>query len=157
MREVTLCFPIRTQRPESILLGMKKGGFGRGKYVGFGGKIQPGETIAEAAIRELAEEAGLRAEETDLQWRGELTFLFPARPTWDHLVHVFLTTTWKGSPRESNEVTPVWFPLSRIPYSRMWDDASLWLPQVLEGIKVQGRFVYGDNNQTVRESRVEHI
>ena len=30
---------------ENILLGMKKRGFGVGKWNGFGGKVQPGETI----------------------------------------------------------------------------------------------------------------
>lgn len=32
-----------------VLLGMKKRGFGAGKWNGFGGKVQPGETIEEAA------------------------------------------------------------------------------------------------------------
>jgi 8-oxo-dGTP pyrophosphatase MutT (NUDIX family) len=35
------------------LLGMKKRGFGSGFYNGFGGKVEPGETIAEAAVREV--------------------------------------------------------------------------------------------------------
>ena len=30
---------------ENILLGLKKRGFGTGKWNGFGGKVQPGETI----------------------------------------------------------------------------------------------------------------
>ena len=32
---------------ENILLGLKKRGFGTGKWNGFGGKVQPGETILE--------------------------------------------------------------------------------------------------------------
>ncbi|XP_023213973.1 7,8-dihydro-8-oxoguanine triphosphatase-like [Centruroides sculpturatus] len=34
-----------------VLLGLKKRGFGEGKWNGFGGKVQEGETIEEAAIR----------------------------------------------------------------------------------------------------------
>ena len=34
-----------------ILLGMKKRGFGSGKWNGFGGKVEPNETIEEAAKR----------------------------------------------------------------------------------------------------------
>lgn len=34
-----------------LLLGMKKRGFGVGRWNGFGGKVQPGETILEAAER----------------------------------------------------------------------------------------------------------
>ena len=34
-----------------ILLGLKKRGFGQGRWNGFGGKVQKGESIAEAAKR----------------------------------------------------------------------------------------------------------
>jgi 8-oxo-dGTP pyrophosphatase MutT (NUDIX family) len=42
-----------------ILLGMKKRGFGEGKWNGFGGKKEPAETMAECAQRELREESGV--------------------------------------------------------------------------------------------------
>lgn len=38
-------------QPGKVLLGMKKRGFGAGKWNGFGGKVQPGETIEDAARR----------------------------------------------------------------------------------------------------------
>ena len=41
-----------------VLLGMKKRGFGAGKWNGFGGKVETGETITEAAVREVKEECG---------------------------------------------------------------------------------------------------
>jgi 8-oxo-dGTP diphosphatase / 2-hydroxy-dATP diphosphatase len=34
-----------------VLLGLKKKGFGKGKWNGFGGKVEKNETILEAAIR----------------------------------------------------------------------------------------------------------
>ena len=34
-----------------VLLGFKKRGFGKGKINGFGGKVEKGETIHDAAIR----------------------------------------------------------------------------------------------------------
>lgn len=39
----------------SVLLGWKKRGFGAFRYNGFGGKVEPGETVAAAAARELLE------------------------------------------------------------------------------------------------------
>lgn len=36
----------------SVLLGWKKRGFGAGKWNGFGGKIEEGETILECAKRQ---------------------------------------------------------------------------------------------------------
>ena len=36
---------------DQLLLGMKKRGFGAGKWNGFGGKVDPGETILQGAVR----------------------------------------------------------------------------------------------------------
>jgi 8-oxo-dGTP diphosphatase / 2-hydroxy-dATP diphosphatase len=47
-------------------------GFGIGRWNGFGGKVEPGETIADAAKRELLEESSVVA--TVLEKRGDLTF-----------------------------------------------------------------------------------
>lgn len=38
-------------QPGRVLLGMKKRGFGAGKWNGFGGKVQQGESIVDAARR----------------------------------------------------------------------------------------------------------
>ena len=43
-------------KENNILLGMKKRGFGEGRWNGFGGKVETGETIEEGAKRELKEE-----------------------------------------------------------------------------------------------------
>jgi 8-oxo-dGTP pyrophosphatase MutT (NUDIX family) len=54
MGDRTLCFLIRGNPPTEILLGFKKAGFGAGKYAGISGKVEPGETTAMAAARELS-------------------------------------------------------------------------------------------------------
>lgn len=41
------------ERNGKVLLGLKKKGFGQGYYNGFGGKVEPGETIVQAAEREV--------------------------------------------------------------------------------------------------------
>lgn len=38
-------------RQPNILLGLKKRGFGVGKWNGFGGKVEEGETVAMGAAR----------------------------------------------------------------------------------------------------------
>nr|CAD7569503.1 unnamed protein product [Timema californicum] len=56
----------------NVLLGMKKRGFGKGKWNGFGGKVELGETIHQAAVRKerllslLATPADSASEEVDL-------------------------------------------------------------------------------------------
>ena len=89
-----------------VLLGFKKNGFGAGKYTGIGGKVEPDESVVHAAVRELEEEINVKASGHALQKFGHLTFLFPAKPDWSQVVHVFILTEWGGNPAESAEMKP---------------------------------------------------
>ncbi len=53
---------------------MKKRGFGVGRWNGFGGKVNDGEQIIDAAIRETQEEVGITPNE--LQEIGIVDFEF---------------------------------------------------------------------------------
>lgn len=125
-----------------VLLAMKKRGFGVGKWNGVGGKIEPGETIEQAMIRECQEEV----EVTPTQWRqiAELDFVQDADTDnpWHMYGHVFLSEEWDGNPIETEEMMPKWFEIDKIPYHTMWDDDEFWLPQALAGQKMQGKFTY---------------
>jgi 8-oxo-dGTP diphosphatase len=151
----TLCFLLRGDPPAEVLLGYKKAGFGATKYAGFGGKVELGETWAQAAVREVEEEAGIRVDEADLGDVGLLIFVFPARPTWSMVVHVCVATVWQGEPAESAEMRPAWFGVRDLPLAQMWQDARHWLPQVLAGGRVRMRFVFAADNETVAEMRGE--
>ena len=155
MRDATLCILVRGNPPQEILLGMKKARFGAGKYNGFGGKVEPGETIAQAAARELAEEAGLQVAPDDLQPVGHLTFLFPFRREWEQVVHVYCAHTWQGTPIESEEMAPAWFRIDEIPYDEMWDDDRHWLPHVLAGKRIRATFTYQADNETVEHLQIK--
>lgn len=139
-------------RPQNqVLLGLKKSGFGAGKYAGFGGKVEAGETLAQAAVRELREESGLQAKEQNLWYMARLEFLFPAKPSWDQVVHVFRLEFWLGEPGETEEMRPEWFGFDRLPFAQMWADAPYWLPPVLRGAKRSMRFTFALDNETLVE------
>jgi 8-oxo-dGTP diphosphatase len=150
-----LCLPIQGSPPAHVLLGFKKQGFGAGKWGGLGGKIVKGETILEAAARELREESGLTVDEQALELRARLTFVFPAKPAWNQLVYVFVVTSWTGKPTESAEITPAWFAVRDIPYPAMWEDGIHWLPAILAGKRLQGYFTFKDDNESVDTAFIE--
>ena len=157
MLEATLCFLLKGNTAEEILLGLKKVGFGAGKYGGFGGKVEAGETPEMAAVREMAEETGIRLAAADLQRVGHLTFLFPYKPEWSQVVHVFLARSWEGEAVESAEAKPFWFPTSAIPYARMWQDSAYWLPRILAGQQVRARFTFREDNESVAAVEMEEV
>eukprot|EP00897_Mesotaenium_endlicherianum_P003784 jgi/Mesen1/3433/ME000194S02582 len=134
------------QRKDQILLGRKKRGFGTGHYFGFGGKVEAGETIEEAAIRELEEECGLRA--LSLEKRAILTFHFDNKPQpWE--VHTYHVSQYEGEPYETSEMAPKWFDVTDIPYEEMWADDYLWLPEFLKGRMLHGEFSFVDDSTMV--------
>jgi mutator protein MutT len=155
MKDRTLCFPTRGNPIREVLLGFKRAGFGAGKYAGFGGKVEAGETVAAAAVRELEEEAGIRAQEGELYRVAHLTFRFPAQPSWSQVVHAFLVNTWDGDPVESAEMKPVWFTAGDLPFERMWQDNAHWLPRVLAGERVRAVFTFNDDNETIAHLTME--
>jgi 8-oxo-dGTP diphosphatase/2-hydroxy-dATP diphosphatase len=139
-KQLTLCF---IRQGDHVLLGMKKRGFGEGRWNGFGGKVAPGETIEEAARREMREEAGV--EVGALEKTGVLEFEFQGDP--DVLeVHVFRAVDFSGEPTESEEMRPQWFRIDEIPFDSMWPDDRYWLPLFLEGKKFKGRFLFGPSD-----------
>lgn len=102
-KDYTLIFCRRTNEYGigEILLGMKKRGFGFGKWNGFGGKIEHGESIDEGAKRELMEECSITA--NSLERRGFLVFkMIESRKIMR--VHVFDTEDYSGEPIESEEM-----------------------------------------------------
>jgi 8-oxo-dGTP diphosphatase len=155
MRDATLVFLVKGNPVREVLIGYKKAGFAQGKFNGFGGKVEAGETIEHATIRELEEEAGVRVAEHDLTRMAHLTFFFPARPEWDQVVHVFLARRWEGEPVESDEMRPAWYRITEIPFAGMWQDDPHWLPRVLAGQRVRAWFTFSPDNETVAEALVE--
>jgi 8-oxo-dGTP diphosphatase/2-hydroxy-dATP diphosphatase len=138
---LTLCL---TREEGKILLGMKKRGFGEGRWNGFGGKVEEGETIIEAAIREMEEESGLIAEE--LKEVGVTTFQF--LDTGKLLeVHIFDVLKYRGEMIETEEMSPKWFNLDEIPFEDMWADDIYWIPLFLKRNKFKGHFVFKDNDK----------
>ncbi len=134
----TLC--IVYQHP-NILLVMKKRGFGRGRWNGFGGKVAQGEIIEQAAKRELTEETGITANNMekvgviDFSWRNKEDTIE---------VNFFKCLAFEGNPEESEEMKPQWFDVDKIPFSQMWQDDKYWLPLFLEGKKFKGKFIFDD-------------
>lgn len=156
LTSLCLCYLTRESAagPE-VLLGLKKTGFGAGKIVGLGGHVEPGESPAQAVVREVEEESGIRVDPSHLRDLGVVTFRFPARPEWDAVVWVFGADRFSGLAVESDEIVPEWFSFDELPLTKMWDDARLWLPRVLAGEYVTAEIAFAEDCATVAEARFD--
>ena len=154
--QTCLCLLTRDGSPHGpeVLLGYKKRGFGLGKVVGLGGHVEAGESPVAAAVREVAEEAGVVVEPADLTLAAVVEFRFPARPAWDMHVVVFTAGRWRGEPAVSDEIAPAWYPARALPLERMWDDARYWLGRVLAGERLRAQLVYDDACERVARARL---
>ncbi len=140
---MTLCL---IHQDERLLLGTKKRGFGKDRINGFGGKVESGESIEQAAIRETQEEAGITP--IDLKKIGIIHFEFEYQR--DVLeVHLFKSTEFEGEPTETEEMKPEWFSASQIPFDRMWPDDIHWMSLFLANKTFCGRFFFDKNDKIV--------
>ncbi len=147
---LTLCL---VHKHPKILLGMKKRGFGEGKWNGFGGKVDKDETIEDAAIREMQEEANIFIE--DMEKTGILDFEFKGNPEILE-VHIFRVKKFSGEPMETEEMKPEWYEVDKIPVKDMWPDDEYWLPLFLENKKFRGKFLFdGSEENNILESFLE--
>jgi mutator protein MutT len=157
-KETNLVF---LRRDGEILLAMKKRGFGAGRWNGAGGKVETGETVEEAAHREVREEIGVDA--CTLAEVARLRFYFAPgakgadgveSPAWAIQCAVYVCEDWDGEPIETEEMAPQWYPVDAVPYDAMWPDDRMWLPQVLAGQRVEAEFLFGEGDE-VLDARVD--
>jgi 8-oxo-dGTP diphosphatase len=83
-----------------------------GLWVGLGGKIEPGESPYECALRELYEETGLQAQQA--HFRGLITEVSP-RPDWQWMLFIFAVTDFTGDlVPDEREGHFRWWPLTDV-------------------------------------------
>lgn len=149
-KHLTLAY---VRKGDHILLGMKRRGFGAGKWNGFGGKVHAGETFIIAAAREMQEEAGVTP--TGLIEVGHLNFEFEGDPLILE-TRVFVTSEYENEPQETEEMSPKWHKLDEIPYADMWDGDKYWLPLLLQGNRFEGHLLF-DQNDKVLSHKIQSL
>jgi hypothetical protein len=143
-RQATILFLIDEEN-QKIWLAKKKRGFGKGKFNGYGGKPnEEDRTIEETAIRETGEESGgVIVEVEDLIKVGVIDFYFPeSNKQNNQTAHIYIAKKYKGTPQETEEMKPELFDIDKIPYDLMWDTDQHWIPYILSGQKIFGRFLF---------------
>lgn len=132
----TLVFPVRDGK---VLLGLKKKKIGAGRLNGWGGGVDPGETLRQCAVREFEEETGgVKISPTDLCKVGIVHFKNHKTDgsVFVCTVHMYTISTWTGEIRETEEMgPPQWYSISDLASENLCPADPYWMPRMLSGEK----------------------
>jgi len=110
-----------------------------GKWNGLGGKLEPGETPEECAIREIYEESGLKVK--NLTLKGIITFPgFYDQEDW--YTFLFMINDFEGQLIDSPEGHLQWIPDHHLLDLNLWPGDRIFIPWLEQPAFFSGKFVY---------------
>lgn len=116
-RLTTLCYIEKDGKYLMLHRVKKEVDENKDKWIGVGGKFEPGETPEECLLREVKEETGLTLK--TYQFRGIVTFLSDEWGT--EYMHLFTATEYSGEMKECDEGELVWVDKSEIESLKLWE------------------------------------
>ncbi len=145
MKLATLCYIRHQGKTLMVHRNKRENDIHMGKWNGLGGKLEPGETPEECAIREVFEESGLVVRKLCL--KGVLTFPgFSNDEDW--YAFVFVITEFDGQLIKSPEGDLHWVQDDDILNLNLWEGDRYFLPWLEKPGFFSGKFTYIDNKLT---------
>jgi len=145
MKFATLCYVRRENKTLMVHRIKKENDMHQGKWNGLGGKLEPGETPEECAIREIREESGLEVKHLVL--KGLLTFpLFAKNEDW--YAFVYVVDQVEGDLIDSPEGILEWVDNDKIVELNLWEGDHIFLPWLERSGFFSAKFVY-DNGRYI--------
>lgn len=106
----------------------KKKDVNHDKWIGVGGKFEPGETALACALREVQEETGLTMQNP--QYRGIVDFYCAPWPA--ERMHLYTCTEFTGTMIDCNEGTLEWVPKEAVQDLPIWPGDKLFFKLLAE-------------------------
>jgi 8-oxo-dGTP diphosphatase len=141
MKFATLCYVRREGQTLMVHRIKKINDMHAGKWNGLGGKLEPGETPEECAIREVQEEAGLIAKH--LIFRGMITFPGFANDE-DWYTFIFVIDDFDGQLIESPEGNLEWINDADLFNLNLWGGDKIFLHWLEREEFFSAKFIYED-------------
>ena len=129
MVNTTLCYIEQDGKYLMLHRVKKEHDINRDKWIGIGGKFEPGESPEDCLLREAKEETGLHL--TDYRYRGIVTFV--SGPDTEYM-HLFTATGFEGSLRSCDEGELEWIDKEKLPELTLWEGDKVFLRLLNEDI-----------------------
>ena len=131
MQKTTLCYVERDGKYLMLHRNKKKKDVNEGKWIGVGGKFEPGESAEECLLREVYEETGLKL--ITYEKRGEIQF---KADDWEEMMYLFIATEFEGElVKDCPEGELKWVPIEKILDLELWEGDRGFLLELMEGKK----------------------
>lgn len=127
MKKTTLCYIKKDNKYLMLFRNKKDNDPCMGKWVGIGGKFEPGETKEECLIREVREETGLIL--ADFSFKGIVHFI--SNTVEDEDMFLFTSDSFEGNIIDCNEGELSWVPENEILKLNLWDGDKYFLKYIL--------------------------
>lgn len=119
----TLCYLERGGEVLMLHRTKKEGDENRDKWIGVGGKFEPGESPEDCLRREVREETGLTL--TAWRYRGLVTFVSDVWPC--EYMHLFTAHAWEGEERPCDEGDLRWIGKKELYDLTLWQGDRIFL------------------------------
>jgi len=138
-------------RWNQVLLGVKRAEaeVGGSSLSGPGAKQQKNETLAQCLVRAAHNEAGILLNPRKLE-RVAVIVSYIVADVPDLELHVFHTSYFKDSPRETETMTPCWYPVKDIPLQLMPELDREWFLRAVQGEKFRAHVYHRPRNKKPR-------
>ena len=123
MKNTSLCYIEQNGRYLMLHRVKKEHDENRNKWIGIGGKFEPGESPEDCVLRETLEETGLRL--TKYRYCGIITFVSDRWET--EYMHLFHATGFTGALRECDEGQLEWIAIDRLLALPQWAGDRIFL------------------------------
>ncbi|MBQ9686518.1 MAG: 8-oxo-dGTP diphosphatase [Oscillospiraceae bacterium] len=123
MRNTTLCHLEQDGKYLMLHRVKKENDENRDKWVGIGGKFEPGESPEDCALREVYEETGLTMQ--SWAYRGIVTFVSDQWGT--EYMHLFHSKDFSGTLRDCDEGELEWVDKARLLRLPIWEGDKIFL------------------------------
>ena len=122
-RTTTLCYLEQDGRYLMLHRVKKEHDENKDKWIGIGGKFEPGESPEDCALREVREETGLTL--TDWDYRGIVTFVSDEWGT--EYMHLFWSDRFTGTIRDCDEGVLEWLDKKELLTKNIWEGDRIFL------------------------------
>ena len=144
MINTTLCYVEQDGKYLMLHRVKKENDINRDKWIGIGGKFEPGESPEDCLLREAYEETGLTV--TDYRYRGIVTFVSGSDTEY---MHLFTAHGFEGTLKTCDEGELEWIEKDKLLELTLWEGDKIFLRLLEEDIPFFSlKLVYDEDRLT---------